>query len=137
VRIVALLFAVAAASILAACGTLTPTPTELPPRLLGPDEAWAPTVDTQNGHALCAGGGATAVIRLHGSPQDPRLTWETLPDGTEVPVVWPRWTSLRFAPDLQVFGPDGALVAREGSQVTGGCRMPNGELPEFGGEVPS
>ncbi len=132
-----IVFGLLTGSMLGGCAALNATPIATPPRALGPGEIWAPVVDTKNGQALCAGGGATAVIRLHGSARDPRLTWETLPDGREVPIVWPRWTSLRFAPDLEVFGPNGELLARENSQVTGGCRMPNGELPEFGGEVPS
>ena len=116
---------------LAACSSTLGTP---PPahRALGAGEIWLPVVDTHNGQFLCAGGGSVVEIRLHGSSTDPRLTWETLPDGTEHTVVWMPGTSARFAPDLVVIGPDGTVIAREGSLITGGCAMPNGELVEIG-----
>jgi hypothetical protein len=57
-----------------------------------------------------------------------------LPDGTTQQLSWPPGTSARFAPDLEVIGPDGSVLAREGAVVTGSCTItPDFVVPEFGG----
>jgi hypothetical protein len=61
--------------------------------------------------------------RLHGSPDDPHLAWMTDPDGTRYELAWSRGTSARFAPQLEVIGPDGAVTAREGTLVVGLCAV--------------
>jgi hypothetical protein len=99
-------------------------------RVLGPDEQWLRSTPPAG---LCAGGGTTAQIRLHGSSSDSRLAWLTLPDGALRQLSWPPGTSARFAPDLEVIGPDGRVIAREGSVITGTCTIaPDFLVAEFG-----
>jgi hypothetical protein len=76
-------------------------------------------------NVLCAGGGFDAVLR--GAPGNPAETWITYDvDGRREEVVWPPGYSARFEPALLVFDESGTLIAREGSQVLGGCPMPGG-----------
>jgi hypothetical protein len=126
------LFALILASTgLAACTDAPAVPTGSI-RALGPGEQWLRSAPPTG---LCAGGGTTAVIRLHGSPDDWRLTWMTLPDGTVRQLSWRPGTSARFAPNLEVIGPDGGVVAREGDVITGLCTVtPDFEVAEFGPE---
>jgi hypothetical protein len=121
----------AVAVLVVGCAATLGTP---PPatRSLGPGEIWLPVVDTRGGTVLCAGGGPVGSLAIHGSPSDPRVTWMALSDGTAHPVVWMPGTSARFTPDLEVIGPDGRVIAREGDQISGSCSMPNGALVEFG-----
>ena len=57
----------------------------------------------------------------------------TLPDGTVRQLSWLPGTSGRFVPALEVIGPDGRVVAREGSLITGSCTIaPDFEVAEFG-----
>jgi hypothetical protein len=59
--------------------------------------------------------------------------WLTLPDGTSRQLSWQPGTSARFTPDLEVIGPDGHLLAREGAAITGTCSIaPDFLVPEFG-----
>lgn len=106
------------ALVLVGCGS--PEPSASPIRALGPGERWLP-VAYWGQSFLCAGGGFVGEFRLHGSPDDPRLAWMTWPDGSRREIGWDPGTSARFSPNLEVIGPDGAVVAREGSLVTGGC----------------
>jgi hypothetical protein len=46
------------------------------------------------------------------------MTWS---DGSRREIGWDPGTSARFSPTLEVIGPGGVVVAREGSFVTGGC----------------
>ena len=103
---------------LAGCGS--PAPSAIATRLLGPGERWLP-VANWGGTMLCAGTGYVGDFRLHGSPDDPRLAWMTWPDGSRRELGWLPGTSARFTPNLEVIGPDGQVIAHEGSQVTGGC----------------
>jgi hypothetical protein len=105
---------------LCAVGCSLPEPSASPSRALGPGEQWLP-VAYWGQSFLCAGGGFVGDFRLHGSPDDPRLAWMTWPDGSRRELGWDPGTSARFNPSLEVLGPDGAVVAREGSMVTGGC----------------
>jgi hypothetical protein len=99
-------------------------------RALGPGELWLRSVPS---NALCAGGGTDADTRLHGSPSDSRLAWMTLPDGTVRQLSWRPGTSARFTPNLEVIGPDGLVVAREGSVITGTCTItPDFLVADFG-----
>jgi hypothetical protein len=45
----------------------------------------------------------------------------TFEDGSRKELVWSAGTSARFVPELEVVGPDGKVIASEGSLVTGGC----------------
>jgi len=57
----------------------------------------------------------------------------TLPDGMTRPLSWRPGTSARFVAGLEVLGPDGTVVAREGSVITGSCMIaPDFEVAEFG-----
>jgi hypothetical protein len=99
-------------------------------RALGPGEQWLRSIPPTG---LCAGGGTVGDVRLHGSPSDGRLAWLTLPDGTSRQLSWRPGTSARFTPDLEVIGPDGHLLAREGAAISGTCTIaPDFYLPEFG-----
>lgn len=105
-----------------------PVPTASP-RPLGPGEQWLRSVPP----GLCAGGGTTTEIRLHGSPSDSRVAWLQMPDGSRRELSWLPGTSARFTPDLEVIGPDGRLVAREGALITGTCTIgPDALVAEFG-----
>ncbi len=57
----------------------------------------------------------------------------TFEDGSRKELVWLPGTSARFVPELEVIGPDGKVIAREGSLVTGGCPVgdPNVLFVEF------
>lgn len=57
----------------------------------------------------------------------------TFEDGSRRELVWLAGTSARFAPELEVIGPDGVVIAHEGSLVTGGCPVddPNVLYVEF------
>ena len=99
-------------------------------RALGADEVWLRSIPPSG---LCAGGGTVGAVTLHGSLSDPRLAWLTQPDGTTRQLSWRPGTSARFAPSLEVIGPDGRVVAREGSVITGTCILsPDYLLAEFG-----
>ena len=100
--------------VLAGCGSGAPST-----RLLGPGERWLPVADWSG--RFCAGGGFIGDYRLHGSPDDPRGAWMTFEDGSRKELAWSAGTSARFVPELQVIGPDGKVIAEEGSLVTGGC----------------
>lgn len=102
-------------------------------RALGAGEQWLRSIPPRG---ICAGGGATVTIRLHGSASDSRLAWMTLPSGTERQLSWAPGTSARFGPHLEVIGTDGTVIAREGSIVTGSCIIsPDFLVPEFGGSL--
>jgi hypothetical protein len=57
----------------------------------------------------------------------------TFEDGSRKELVWSAGTIARFAPELEVIGPDGKMIAGEGSLVTGGCPVghPNVLYVEF------
>lgn len=114
---------------IAGCAQPMTTPTSTRP--LGSGERWLRTIPPTG---LCAGGGATVVIRLHGSAADPMVVWMSFPDGRTHQLAWPAGTSARFDPDLEVIGPNGSVVAREGDVVTGSCTIaPDFEVPEING----
>lgn len=100
------------------CGS--PDPSDGPTRSLGPGEQWLPVADL-GPNGLCAGGGFIGEFRLHGSPDDVRIAWMTFPDGSRRELGWPAGTRARFTPNLEVVGPAGQVIAREGSMVKGGC----------------
>jgi hypothetical protein len=100
------------------CGT--PAPSGGPIRALGPGERWLPVAEWGPTQA-CGGVGYPGDVRLHGSPDDLRIVWMTWSDGSRREIGWDLGTSARFNPTLEVIGPDGIVVAREGSFVTGGC----------------
>jgi hypothetical protein len=57
----------------------------------------------------------------------------TQPDGTVRQLSWRPGTSARFAPNLEVIGLDGLVVAREGAVITGTCTItPDFVMAEFG-----
>lgn len=41
-------------------------------------------------------------------------------------VAWLEGTSARFNPAMEIIGPAGDVIAREGSNATGGCGSPEG-----------
>lgn len=95
---------------------------------LGPGERWLAAVDW-TGRA-CGGVGLVGdAFRLHGSPTDPHLARMTWSDGSRRELVWNSGTSARF-------DPNGTVIAREGSIVTGYClagdpKYPNALFVEF------
>jgi hypothetical protein len=69
----------------------------------------------------CFGTGTDMVI--HGSTNDPRVTWVTTPDGSKrVEIVWPVGYSARFVPALEILDGAGKVVAHEGDHLIGWCR---------------
>jgi hypothetical protein len=76
-----------------------------------------PTIDTR-GSFPCAGVGTEAV--LAGDPTDPRVAW-MVSRGQRVDVMFPYGFSARFAPDLELLDASGAVVARAGDPIDGGC----------------
>jgi hypothetical protein len=76
-----------------------------------------PTLDTR-GSFPCAGVGTEAV--LAGDPGDPQVAW-IVSRGTRVDVVFPYGFSARFAPNLEILDAAGAVVARSGDRIDGGC----------------
>jgi hypothetical protein len=104
---------------LSGCGP--PEPPASPIRALGPGERWLPVAEWGRPIQACGGVGYPEDVRLHGSPDDPRIAWMTWPDGSRQEIGWDPGTSARFNPKQEVLGPDDTVVAREGSLVTGGC----------------
>lgn len=103
----------------------TVQPMATPQRTLGPGERWVPIADwtTPGGQqVLCAGGGFPGVIRLRGSPDDPRLVWMVDADGTRTELAWPVGYSAKFGPELELLDNSGRVVGRQGSLVVGGCQ---------------
>lgn len=100
---------------LAGCAPTTPTPN----RALGPGEQWLPVARWDG--TLCAGGGFVGDFRIRGARDDPRLTWMQRPDGSRQDVAWPVGFSARFTPKLELLDEHGAVFAREGTHVDGGC----------------
>lgn len=95
-----------------------------PSRALGPGERWLPIADMGRdiwGHESLCGGVGYLGTSLHGSPDDPRLTWMVTMDGTRAELAWPVGFSARFAPELELLDAQGRVVAKEGSSVAGGC----------------
>jgi hypothetical protein len=90
-------------------------------RPLGQGEQWLQVADWTG--TACGGTGLEGDYRLHGSPNDPHLAWSIDPDGTRRELAWSPGTSARFTPGLEVVGPDGAVVAREGWLVVGRCAV--------------
>jgi len=113
-----LLSSVLLALCLVGCSPTAPSGERI--RALGPGEQWLPIAEWGPIQA-CGGVGYPEDVRLHGSPDDLRIAWMTWSDGSRREIGWDPGTSARFSPSLEVIGPDGAVVAREGSMVTGGC----------------
>jgi hypothetical protein len=90
-------------------------------RPLGTGERWLQVADWTG--TACGGTGLEGDYRIQGSPNDPHLAWTMDPDGTRRELAWSPGTSARFTPALEVVGPDGAVVAREGWLVVGSCAV--------------
>jgi hypothetical protein len=76
-----------------------------------------PTIDTR-AFSGCRGVATEAV--LAGDPGDSRVAW-LLEAGKRVDVVFPYGFSARFTPGLEVLNASGAVVARGGDRIEGGC----------------
>ena len=116
--------------VVAGCAS-TPAPTTIPPVSLAAGEFALPEVQWVVGgqEYACAGTGYAGGVSLHGSATDPALTWVLFEDrGERETVVWPHGYRARFTPRLEVLDETGRVIAREGDQATGGCRMPPGGL---------
>lgn len=75
-----------------------------------------------DGGLLCAGVGYVDEHTIHGSPDDPRVVWMTGPNGERTELAWPPGYAAKFTPGLELLDQDGTVVAREGTQATGGCQ---------------
>ena len=116
--------------VVAGCAS-TPAPTTIPPVSLAAGEFALPEVQWVVGgqEYACAGTGYAGGVSLHGSATDPALTWVLFEDrGERETVVWPHGYRARFTPRLEVLDETGRVIAHEGDQATGGCRMPPGGL---------
>jgi hypothetical protein len=91
--------------------TPSPAPSEQPGTLA------LPTVDTR-AFKGCAGVGVEA--ELAGDAKDPRIAW-LVSNGKRMDVVFPFGFRARFAPSLEVLNASGAVVARDGDHIDGGC----------------
>lgn len=99
-------------------------PTPLP--TLAPGEIPLPTfleeVDGQP--QLCAGSWYEGDVRVHGSPDDPALTWIVFAnDGHRENLLWPPGYRARFTPMLEVLDPFGRVYSREGDSAHDHCPM--------------
>ena len=122
------LWAVLVCAALGACASTSIPSASIRP--LGPGETWLRSIPPSG---LCAGGGTVGEVVLHGSPSDSLLVWLTMPDGKRRQLSWRPGTSARFAPTLEVIGPDGRVIAQEGSAITGTCAIvPDVLVAEFG-----
>jgi hypothetical protein len=114
---------------LGGCAGASSSASAPPPPSLAPGEYALPTFQTTlNGQPVACGGvGYAQEVTIHGSAADPALTWIVFArDGHREDVLWPAGYRARFGPALEVLDPSGAVVAREGELVTGGCPMPPG-----------
>ena len=68
----------------------------------------------------CAGVGLETT-RLTGDSSDPRVAWLATTGGGRQDVVFPPGYRARFVPALEVLDASGAVVARDGDVVDGGC----------------
>jgi hypothetical protein len=99
-------------------------PTPLP--TLAPGEISLPTfLEEVDGHPqLCAGSWYEGDVRVHGSPDDPALTWIVFADdGHRENLLWPPGYRARFTPTLEVLDPLGRVYAREGDPAHDHCPM--------------
>jgi hypothetical protein len=99
-------------------------PTQLP--TLAPGEIPLPTfLEEVDGHPqLCAGSWYTSDVTVHGSPDDPALTWIVFAvDGHRENLLWPPGYRARFTPTLEVLDPFGRVYAREGDPAHDHCPM--------------
>ena len=119
--------AVGAALALALSGCVAQVPSpDASVRPLGPGELALPT--WSDSRVLCAGGGLVGDDHvLRGSASDPRVAWLVEPDGARRELQWWPGTSARFTPELEIIGPSGEVIAREGSIATGVCGAPEPE----------
>jgi hypothetical protein len=99
--------------LVSACDRPAPSPSPLPAGVYA-----VPTIDTSKFDA-CAGIGVVDA-HLTGDPHDPRIAWLAGSYGRRE-VVFPSRFTARFAPELEILDAAGAVVAREGQVITGGC----------------
>jgi hypothetical protein len=90
----------------------------LPSAQLPSDPTW------QGNCGLGVGRDAT----LHGSVSDGRVTWAIDRDGaSRIDLLWPRGSTARFNPQLEVLDGSGRVVAREGDLIIGSCLTAPGD----------
>jgi hypothetical protein len=57
-------------------------------------------------------------MRLHGDPASNPPVWVTWTSPDHIPIVWPDGFYATFGPSLEIREPNGAVVAREGADVS-------------------
>lgn len=104
------------------------SPETMDPSAIAPGSRPLPTAVEQDAVVGCAE--VLVPSTLHGSPADSHVTWLVDFDNNRIEIIWPDGYSARFAPALEVLGPSGAPVLREGDFVGGSCEIgdPNGRL---------
>lgn len=92
------------------------------PIAIGPDRFALPAANwQQDGQTLLCAGGGWPGATIHGSPDDPLVVWVSR-GGEKLRLAWPYGGYVaRFTPSLEVLGPSGNVVFREGDEVAGGC----------------
>jgi hypothetical protein len=98
------------------CGKVPPSPAASTTTLAALVFA-LPTVGEAGG--ACGGVGIVDAT-LTGNPSNPRVAWLTSPTGRH-DVVFPPGFKARFTPKMEVLNASGAVVARDGTTVSGGC----------------
>ena len=93
---------------------------------LAPGEIALPTFFAEvDGHPqLCAGSWYEGDVRVHGSSEDPALTWIVFAsDGHRENLLWPPGFRARFTPTLEVLDPFAHVYSREGDPAHDHCPM--------------
>jgi hypothetical protein len=113
------------ALVAAACAS--PVPTPLPPQPSVPSVEWiglplptGPSLQRVTFLGACTGIGLVGAT-LNGDPEDPRVAWLDVQGSGRREIVFPPNFTARFAPRLEVLDGSGAVVARAGDPIDGGC----------------
>lgn len=94
------------------------------------NEIALPAADTR---VSCAGSEYVEPVTLHGSADDPAVTWIFFERSRlRQNVRWPMGYSARFAPALEIYNTSRERVAVEGDRVVGGCpAVPDGVMVDL------
>ena len=66
----------------------------------------------------CAGVGLDLRFVLDGDPRREPQVYARVSNGRLATITWPPGYAARFAPTLEIVGPNGMVVARQGDEIT-------------------